>query len=141
MALTWGEEHLEGSVVLDAQFVVFVDEDLGEGGLVAQPSVGVVAAGVDVGAVGEQAEGVVEVGAGVDTTGHLVEFGGDAVLLAFEHGERDRVCVVGLHEPVLLPFKPVAVGGDAFEFFGFGGHEPVELVVEHPGEGLLVGRV
>ena len=59
------EEHLEGPVMLDGQFVVFVDEDLGEEGLVAQPSVGVVAAGVDVGAVGEQAEGVVEVGSGV----------------------------------------------------------------------------
>ena len=51
--------------MLDAQLVVLVDEDLGEERLVAQPPVGVVAAGVDVGAVGEQAEGVVEVGSGV----------------------------------------------------------------------------
>ena len=41
----WIEEHLEGSVVLDAQLVVFVDEDLGEERLVAQPPVGVVAPG------------------------------------------------------------------------------------------------
>lgn len=43
------EEHLEGPVVLDAQLVVLVDEDLREERLVAQPPVGVVAAGVDVG--------------------------------------------------------------------------------------------
>jgi len=87
------KEHLEGPVVLDPQLVVLVDEDLREECLVAQPPVGVVAAGVDVGAVGEQAERVVEVGAGlgvvaevgVDATGHLVEFGDDAVLFAHEH--------------------------------------------------------
>ncbi|WP_162494733.1 hypothetical protein [Tessaracoccus flavescens] len=87
------EEHLERLVVLDAQLVVLIDEDLGEERLVAQPPVGVVAAGVDVSAVGEQSEGVVEVGAGVgvvavvgvDATGHLVEFGDDAVLLTLEH--------------------------------------------------------
>lgn len=47
------EEHLERSAVLDAELVVFVDEDLGEEGLVAEASVGIVAVGVDVGAVGE----------------------------------------------------------------------------------------
>ncbi|WP_239320500.1 hypothetical protein [Kocuria marina] len=74
--------------MLDAQLIVFVDEDLGEQRLVAQTPVGVLAAGVDVGAVGKQSERVVEVGAGVgvvaevgvDATGHLVEFGDDAVL-------------------------------------------------------------
>lgn len=66
--------------MLDAQFVVLVDEDLGEEGLVAQPPVGVVASAVDVGTVGEQAEGVVEVGAGV---GVVAEVGVDAVLFAF----------------------------------------------------------
>ncbi|MCA0435139.1 MAG: hypothetical protein LCH98_01400 [Actinobacteria bacterium] len=79
--------------MLDAQLVVLVDVDLREERLVAQPPVAVVAADVDVGAVGEQAESVVEVGAGigvvtevgVDTAGHLVEFGDDAVLLALEH--------------------------------------------------------
>ncbi|WP_241263434.1 hypothetical protein [Microbacterium esteraromaticum] len=87
------KEHLEGPVVLEPQLVVLVDEDLREERLVAQPPVGVVAAGVDVGAVGEQAEGVVEVGAGlgvvaevgVDAAGHLVEFGYDALLFALEH--------------------------------------------------------
>ena len=47
----WIEEHLEGSVVLGTQLVVFVDEDLGEERLIAQPPVGVVARGVDVGPV------------------------------------------------------------------------------------------
>jgi len=42
----WIEEHLEGSVALDAQLVILVDEDLREERLVAQPPVGVVAAGV-----------------------------------------------------------------------------------------------
>ncbi|WP_199539590.1 hypothetical protein [Cutibacterium namnetense] len=43
------EEHFEGSVVLDAELVVFVNVDLGEEGLVAEASVGVVAAFVDFG--------------------------------------------------------------------------------------------
>lgn len=134
--------------MLDAQLVVLVDEDLREERLVARPPVGVVAAGVDVSALGEQAERVIEVGASVgvvaevrvDTSGHLVEFGDDAVLLALEHGQRDRVGVVRLHEPVLLAFEPVAAGGEAFQFLGFGGHEPVELVVEHPRECVLLSR-
>ncbi|MFK5257364.1 hypothetical protein [Propionibacterium freudenreichii] len=79
--------------MFDSQLVVLVDEDLGEERLVAQPPVGVVAAGVDVGAVGEEPEGVVEVGAGVgvvavvgvDAAGHLVEFGDDPILFALEH--------------------------------------------------------
>ena len=79
--------------MLDAQLVVLVDEDLGEERLVTQPPVGVVAACVDVGAVGEEPERVVEVGAGVgvvaevgvDAAGYLVEFGADAVLFALEH--------------------------------------------------------
>ncbi|WP_269778952.1 hypothetical protein [Propioniciclava soli] len=37
-----------------------------------------------------------------------------------------------LHEPVLLAFEPIAVGGETFQFLGFGGHQPVELVVQHP---------
>ncbi|ARO11539.1 hypothetical protein BMR99_02420 [Propionibacterium freudenreichii] len=44
-----------------------------------------------------------------------------------------------LHETVLLAFEPVAVGGESFQCFGFGGHESVELVVEHPCEGVLLG--
>ncbi len=84
------EEHFEGSVVLDAELVVLVDVDLGEEGLVAEASVGVVAACVDVGVVGEQVEGVVEVGSGVgvvavvsvDAAVGRVEFGEDAVAMS-----------------------------------------------------------
>ncbi|UOV99783.1 hypothetical protein [Agrococcus sp. SCSIO52902] len=45
-----------------------------------------------------------------------------------------------LHEPVLLAFEPIAVGAEAFQFLGFSGHEPVELMMEHPCEGILLGR-
>ncbi|MFE8934639.1 GIY-YIG nuclease family protein [Micrococcus luteus] len=48
--------------MLDAQFVVLVDVDLGEECLVAEPTVRVVAAGVDVGAVREESERAGEVG-------------------------------------------------------------------------------
>ena len=82
------EQHLEGPVVLDAQLIVLLDVDLGEEGLVAQASVGVVASAVDVGAVLKQVEGVVQVRAGIDVfavvgveaAAHLVEFAEDAVL-------------------------------------------------------------
>ncbi|WP_234417804.1 hypothetical protein [Miniimonas sp. S16] len=127
--------------------VVFVDVDLGEEGLVAQAAVRVVAPTVDVGAVGQQVQRIVEVGAGVgivavvgvDTPVHAVEFSEDAVLLSSEHRQRDRIGVVGLHEPVLFVFEPVTVLGEAVEFIGLGGHEPVELVVEHPRQGIALG--
>lgn len=59
---------------------------------------------------------------------------------ALEHAQRGRVGVVRLHEAVLLALEPVAVGGEAFQFLGFGGHERVELVVEHPRECVLLSR-
>ncbi|WP_170931308.1 hypothetical protein [Aeromicrobium sp. PE09-221] len=74
-------QHLVGALVLDAELVVFFDVDLGEEGLVAQAPVGVVAAGVDVGAVGQQVEGVFEVGAGV---GVLAVVGVDTAVEAVE---------------------------------------------------------
>ncbi|MCH8627208.1 hypothetical protein MM440_05260 [Arsenicicoccus piscis] len=134
--------------MLDAQLVVLVDEDLGEECLVAKPRVRVVAAGVDVGAVHEEPERVVEVRAGVgavavvgvDAPGHLVELARDAVLLAFEDAQRYGVGIVGLHQPVLFAFEPVAVRGEPCEFVGFGGYEAVELVMQHPGERVLLGR-
>lgn len=61
----WVEQHLERAGVLDAQLVAFIEVDLGEQPLVAQTTVRVVAAGVEVGAVLQQVEGVIEVGAGV----------------------------------------------------------------------------
>lgn len=39
---------------------------------------------------------------GVKAAVHQFELPEDAVLLPFEHGERDRVRIAGLHEPVLL---------------------------------------
>lgn len=83
--------------------------------------------------------GVVAV-VGVDAPGHLVELRSNAVLLAFEDAQRDGVGVVGLHEPVLLAFEPIAVRGEPGELVGLGGHEPVELMVQHPGERVLLGR-
>jgi len=46
---------------------------------------------------------------------------------------------VRLHAPVLLAVEPVAVGGEAFQFLGFSGHQPIELVVEHPRERVPLG--
>ena len=71
---------------------------------------------------------------GVDAPADLVEFAQDAVLFAFEQGKRDRVGVVGLQEPFLLVLEAVAVGGELCQFVDLCGHEPVELVVQHPGE-------
>jgi hypothetical protein len=73
---------------------------------------------------------------GAEAAVHQVELSADPVLLSFEDGEWDRVGVVGLHESVLLVFQSVAVGGELVELGGFGGHEPVELVVQHPGQRL-----
>ncbi|MDO5500307.1 MAG: hypothetical protein Q4F67_11590, partial [Propionibacteriaceae bacterium] len=81
------EEHLEGPVVLDAEPVVFVDVDLGDEGLVAQAPIGVVAPVVDVGAVLQQVEGVVEVGAGV---GVLAVVGVDAAVDGVSRVRRGR---------------------------------------------------
>ncbi|WP_165968382.1 hypothetical protein [Saccharopolyspora elongata] len=71
----------------------------------------------------------------VESTVHQVELAADTVLLSLEDGERDRVGVVGLHEPVLLVFQPVTIGGELRELVCLGRHEPVGLVVQHPGQG------
>ncbi|WP_245702774.1 hypothetical protein [Arthrobacter subterraneus] len=141
------EQHLEGPVVLDAQLAVFLDVDLGKERLIAETPGGGVASVVDVSAVLQQVQRIVEVGAGVgvvavvgfDAPVEVVEFGEDAVLFAFEDRQRDGVGVVSLHESVLFVFEPVAVLGESFEFVGFGGHESVELVVQHPGQGVALG--
>ncbi|MGO2810740.1 MAG: hypothetical protein ACTIBG_04630 [Brevibacterium aurantiacum] len=75
---------------------------------------------------------------GVDTAGHLVELSEDAVLLPFEQSERDRVGVVRLEESFLLALQPVAIRGELAQFVGLLGHEPVELVVQHPAERFAV---
>ncbi|MGB3170668.1 MAG: hypothetical protein WBB62_14560 [Rhodococcus sp. (in: high G+C Gram-positive bacteria)] len=76
---------------------------------------------------------------GVDSAVDAVEFGEDAGLFSVEHGQRDRVGVVGLQPSFLFVLETVAAGGEAGEFVGLGGHELVELVVQHPGEGFAVG--
>ena len=58
----WVEEHLEGFVVLDSELIVFVNADPSEERLAAEAPVGVIAACVDIGAVGEHVEGFTEVG-------------------------------------------------------------------------------
>jgi hypothetical protein len=67
----------------------------------------------------------------------MVQLGEDAVLLTLEHRERDGVGVVGSDELGLLALQAVPVGGQVLQLVGLGGHEPIELVVQHPGEGLL----
>ena len=103
-----GEEHLEGSVVLDAESVVFVDVDLGEEGLVAEPSVRVVAPCVHFSAVGEQVEGVVKVGPrvgvvavmGVDAAVGGVEFGKEQI------GVATNIAHFGIHPRVASQENP-----------------------------------
>lgn len=85
------EEYFEGAVVLDAELVAFVDVDLGEEGLVVQASVGVVAVGVDLGAVGEQVEGVVEVGSGVGSYTATVSSSGPVTHGTRRHGRPCRL--------------------------------------------------
>ncbi|WP_241742651.1 hypothetical protein [Microbacterium lacticum] len=50
------QQHFVGAGELGAEVVVLIEIELGEEGLVAQTAVGVVAAGVDVGAAFEQAQ-------------------------------------------------------------------------------------
>ena len=147
LALTSGSSSISKGRAFSTQLVVLIDVDLGEERLIAQAPVGVVAAGVDVRAVAEQVQGVVQVGAGVgafavvgvDASVHLVELAEDAVLLPLEDGERDRVGIVGLHESILLVLQPVAVGGELAELVGLSRHELVELVMQHPGQRLAAG--
>ena len=73
------------------ELVVFVDIDLGEEGLVAQAAAGVVAAGVDLGTVGEQAEGVVEVGSGVGSYTATVSSSGPVTHGTRRHGRPCRL--------------------------------------------------
>ncbi|MFK5159676.1 hypothetical protein [Propionibacterium freudenreichii] len=78
--------------MLRSHVAVLVDVDLGEERLVAQAPVCVVAACVDLGAVLQEVEGIVEVESGVgvlavvgvDAPRDLVEFAKDAVLFPLE---------------------------------------------------------
>nr|WP_228389095.1 hypothetical protein [Cumulibacter manganitolerans] len=75
---------------------------------------------------------------GVDAAVDLVELAEDAVLLAFEQVQWDRVGVVGVQETFLFVLEPVTVGGELVQLVGLVGHEPVELVVQHPAECFAV---
>lgn len=46
---------------------------------------------------------------------------------------------MGLQQSFLFVLEPVAVGGEEGEFVGLGGHQLVELVVQHPGNDFAVG--
>lgn len=76
---------------------------------------------------------------GVDAPVSAVEFGEDAVLFAFEQGQRDRVGVVGLQQSFLFVLEPVAAGGEAAEFVGLGGHELVELPAAYVADHVDLG--
>ncbi|WP_322613756.1 hypothetical protein [Dermacoccus abyssi] len=134
--------------MLGPQGVVLVDVDLGEERLVAHSAVGVVAAGVDRGAVLQYVECLIEMLAGVGVVAvlgvelvvDLVELRRDPVLLALEHVERDGSGVVRPHQGLLLVLQLVPTAGEVLEVRGLGRHEVIELVVEHSGQRLAPGR-
>ncbi|MFC7580069.1 hypothetical protein ACFQ23_00020 [Schaalia naturae] len=136
-------QRVEGTLEVHAHppLPLLVDVDSGEERLVAQSPVQVVAPLVDGRNVRQQAERVFQVLSGFQV---LVVVGGDVVvdglqggadpgLLAFEYVERHRVGVVGLQELEALGLQLVSLLGELFELLGFGGHESVELGVQHPG--------
>ncbi|MCI2186727.1 MAG: hypothetical protein LKK40_10615 [Bifidobacterium tibiigranuli] len=136
-------QHVEGLLELgpDPPLAVLVDIDAGEERLVAQFAVQVVAPLVDVRDVGQQAERVLQVLAcfqvlvvvGGDVVVDRLQGRADAGLLAFEHVQGHGVGVVGLQQLEALAFQLVALPGELFELLGLGGHEPVELGMQHPG--------
>ncbi|MCI1787662.1 MAG: hypothetical protein LKI58_06300 [Actinomyces sp.] len=139
-------EHVEGLLELgpDPSLAVLVDVDAGEERLVAQPPVQVVAPLVDVRDVRQQSQRVLQVLPGLqvlvvvggDVVVDRLQRGADAGLLAFEHVQGHGVGVVGLQQLEALAFQLVALSGELFELLGLGGHEPVELGVQHPGHVL-----
>jgi hypothetical protein len=44
-----------------------------------------------------------------------------------------------LPQSFLFALAPLATDGEPGDFVGLGGHELVELVVQHPGEGFAMG--
>ncbi len=72
----------------------------------------------------------VGVGEVVELGGDLVEAGADAVLIAFEEVEGDRVGVVDLDELEMFGFELVALGSQELAFVLAGSFELVEHVVE-----------
>jgi hypothetical protein len=68
----------------------------------------------------------------VDVGEHAV----DAVLFLLEHGQADRVGVVGLQEPELFVFEAFLLPGEVAALgLGFG-VDAVEDVLDHAGEGV-----
>ncbi|PDQ34302.1 MAG: hypothetical protein B5766_11685 [Candidatus Lumbricidophila eiseniae] len=98
----FGEDGSDGAV--------FVDVDLDEEGLVAEPAGLVVTSGVDAGYVGGEVEAVADVGAGfgvvIVVLGEArvdgVEFGAELALPGLELVEGDRVSEVGVEGAFLV---------------------------------------
>ncbi|WP_183834724.1 hypothetical protein [Cellulomonas hominis] len=125
--------------VADAHVVVLVDVDRLEQRLIDEPTVRVVGVLVDVGGVGQQFQGVVEVLSRsrvvavvrADPVFDGLQRGGDPVLLALEEVEWDGAGVVGLEQLLLLAFELGSPGREVGEFGGAFGHHLVEPGVNH----------
>ncbi len=125
-----------------------VDGDAGEQGAVEDASFGwfalvveVVEADQEFGELVQACSGLgVGVGEVVELGGDLVEAGADAVLIAFEEVEGDRVGVVGLGEFEAFGFELVALGSQELAFVLAGSFELVEHVVEDLPDVLSLSR-
>ncbi|MGK0721081.1 hypothetical protein [Leucobacter sp. W1478] len=125
--------------VADAHVVVLVEVDRIEQRLIDEPTVRVVGVLVDVGGVGQQFQGVVEVlsRCGVvavvrgDPVFDGLQRGGDPILFLLEEVEWDGSGVVGLEQLLLLAFELGSPGREVGEFGGPFGHHLVEPGVNH----------
>ncbi|MCT1411449.1 hypothetical protein M3D57_06540 [Corynebacterium sanguinis] len=124
-----------------------VDGDAGEQGAVEDASFGWFALVVEVVEVDQEFSELVQacsglgvgVGEVVEPGGDLVEAGADAVLLAREEVEGDRVGVVSLVEFEAFGLELVALGGQELAFVLAGSFELVEHVVEDLPDVLSLG--
>nr|WP_221584578.1 hypothetical protein [Microbacterium sp. G2-8] len=115
--------------------------------MVREPFALVVRAGVERGAVDQQAEGRAELftGSGVvvvfagEEAVDVGEAGADAVLVAFEGVEVDGVGEVRGQELVALVLESLAVLGQLGQFLGAGGEAFIERGLDLRGEGGVLG--
>ena len=141
-------EDAGGGLVGCVGGVLFVvDGDAGEQSAVEDSSFGwfalvveIVEVDQDFGELVQACSGLgVGVGEVVEPGGDLVEAGTDAVLLALEEVEGDRVGVVGLDEFEAFGFEFFALGGQELAFVLAGSFELVEHVVEDLPDVLSLG--